>query len=65
MVIIKTSATEVKTQAVSPELTVHFSATVAEQLGGAAGRWPLVQRRAPMALRRDYPALRQRARRGQ
>ena len=37
MVIIRTSATEVKTQAVSPELTVHFSATVAEQLGGAAG----------------------------
>ena len=37
MVIIRTSATEVKTQAVSPELTVHFSVTVAEQLGGAAG----------------------------
>ncbi len=37
MVIIKTSATEVKTQAVSPELTVHFSTTAAEQLGGAAG----------------------------
>src|SRR5271156_1956762 len=37
MVIIRTSATEVKTQAVSPELLVHFSRTVAEQLGGAAG----------------------------
>src|ERR1700729_1392005 len=37
MVIIKTSATEVKTQAVSPELLVHFSRTVTEQLGGAAG----------------------------
>ncbi len=37
MVIIRTSATEVKTQAVSPELPVHFSRTVAEQLGGAAG----------------------------
>src|SRR6202046_2012289 len=36
MVIIRTSATEVKTQAVSPELLVHFSRTVAEQLGGAA-----------------------------
>src|SRR5277367_4204229 len=37
MVIIKTSATEVKSHAVSPELLVHFSRTVAEQLGGAAG----------------------------
>src|ERR1700722_4739077 len=37
MVIIRTSATEVKTHAVSPELTVHFSATVAEHAGGAAG----------------------------
>ena len=82
MVIIRTSATEVRTQAVSPELLVHFSRTVAEQLGGAAGaagalrrppgRWPLAQqrepqgrRRAPLALRQDYPALRRRARRGQ
>src|ERR1700679_1400660 len=37
MVIIRTRATEVRTQAVSPELTVHFSTTVAEQLGGPAG----------------------------
>jgi hypothetical protein len=37
MVIIRTSATEVKTHAVSPEFPVHFSVTDAEQLGGAAG----------------------------
>src|SRR5690242_13256122 len=37
MVIIRTSATEVRSQAVSPELPVHFSTTDAEQLGGAAG----------------------------
>src|SRR5271168_5136740 len=37
MVIMRTSATDVSIHAVSPELPVHFSRTVAEQLGGAAG----------------------------
>src|ERR1700722_4007903 len=34
---MRTSATDVSIHAVSPELPVHFSRTVAEQLGGAAG----------------------------
>src|SRR5580704_4671958 len=33
---MRTSATEVSIHAVSPELPVHFSITVAEQLGGGA-----------------------------
>jgi hypothetical protein len=36
MVIISTMAIEVSIQAVSPELGVHFSRTVALQAGGAA-----------------------------
>src|ERR1700722_19466148 len=34
---MRTSATDVSIHAVSPELPVHFSRTVAEQLGGGAG----------------------------
>src|SRR5271154_5258924 len=34
---MRTSATDVSIHAVSPELPVHFSITVAEQLGGGAG----------------------------
>ena len=36
MVIIRTSATEVSIQAVSPEFGVHFSSVLASQAGGAA-----------------------------
>src|SRR5215211_5576906 len=36
MVIIKTSATEVSIQAVSPEFGVHFSCVLASQAGGCA-----------------------------
>ena len=36
MVIIRTRATEVSIQAVSPEFGVHFSSVLASQAGGAA-----------------------------
>src|ERR1700749_4814091 len=51
MVIRRTSATEVRSHAVSPELPVHFSSTVAEQLGGAAGAAGAAAARAAGAAR--------------
>ena len=36
MVIIRTSATEVSIQAVSPEFGVHFSSVLASQAGGVS-----------------------------
>ena len=38
MVIIRTSATEVSIQAVSPEFGVHFSSVLASQAGGRSRR---------------------------